>query len=124
MGVTESPNGMEKIGPRSRVAAATVGFGTPAAAASTAAMGLVACGPVAGSIVASREASYASGAASTAAAATAPGVIRVCAGPLRTNGNRSALDLLASSILLGMLSVVAGEVLASPISLHSSILLG
>lgn len=64
-------------------------------------------------------------AAPAAAAATASRIIRVCAGPLRANRNGSALDFLATApMLLGELSIVAGEVLAAPVGLHGRVLTG
>ena len=63
--------------------------------------------------------------APAATAATASRIIRIRAGPLRANRNGSALDFLASApMLLGELSIVAGEVLAAPVGLHGGILTG
>lgn len=68
--------------------------------------------------------SKAGGTGSTTAASATPGVIEVCAGPLRANGNGFALYILASSVVFGMHSIIAGEVLAPPVGLHGRIFLG
>ena len=92
-----------------------------AAAASTASAAFT--GAVAVSIVCQVRSGIGRAAVSTAAPA-APGIIRVGARTLLTNGDGLSLDILAPVVVLRMHSIVAGEVLASPIGLQGSILLG